>query len=113
MSKRDDVEFLADIKEAIRRINFYTKHLDFAAFLDDLKTQDAVVRNLEVIGEATKNLSEQVRLNNPQIPWKSLAGVRDKLVHHYFGVSFSIVWNIIKQELPSLLDQLDNLNLSS
>lgn len=66
MSKRGDVEFLADIKEAIRRINFYTKHLDFAAFLDDLKTQDAVVRNLEVIGEATKNLSEQLHHEAPE-----------------------------------------------
>ena len=66
-----------------------------------------MVRNLEVIGEATKNISKELKDKFPQIPWKDLAGVRDKLIHHYFGVNFDIVWNMIKQELPQVLSQLE------
>ena len=107
MSKRADVEYLADAKEAVLRINAYTQDLTFEQFLEDKKTQDAVVRNLEIIGEAVKNISEESKTRFPQIPWKDLAGVRDKLIHHYFGVNFDIVWNIVKQELPDVLSQLE------
>lgn len=109
MSKRADVEYLADTKEAILRINAYTEQLSYEQFLEDKKTQDAVVRNLEIIGEAVKNISEESKSRFPQIPWKDLAGVRDKLIHHYFGVNFDIVWNIVKQELPDVLSQLEEI----
>ena len=109
MSERTDIEYLADTKEAVLRINAYTQDLTFEQFLEDKKTQDAVVRNLEVIGEAVKNISEESKSRFPQIPWKDLAGVRDKLIHHYFGVNFDIVWNIVKQELPELLSQLEEI----
>jgi uncharacterized protein with HEPN domain len=77
--------------------------------LEDKKTQDAVVRNLEIIGEAEKNISEELKGKFPQIRWKELAGVRDKLIHHYFGVNFDIVWNIIQDELPDVLSQLEEI----
>jgi len=109
MSERADVEFLADTKEAVLRINAYTQDLSYEQFLEDKKTQDAVVRNLEIIGEAAKNISEELKKKYPQIRWKDLAGVRDKLIHHYFGVNFDIVWNIVKQELPELLSQLEEI----
>ena len=109
MSERADVEFLADTKEAVLRINAYTQDLSYEQFLEDKKTQDAVVRNLEIIGEAAKNISEELKKKYPQIRWKELAGVRDKLIHHYFGVNFDIVWNIVKQELPELLSQLEEI----
>jgi len=109
MSERADVEFLADTKEAVLRINAYTGDLSYEQFLEDKKTQDAVVRNLEIIGEAAKNISEELKKKYPQIRWKDLAGVRDKLIHHYFGVNFDIVWNIVKQELPELLSQLEEI----
>ena len=109
MSERADVEFLADTKEAVLRINAYTQDLSYEQFLEDKKTQDAVVRNLEIIGEAAKNISEELKKKYPQMRWKDLAGVRDKLIHHYFGVNFDIVWNIVKQELPDVLSQLEEI----
>ena len=109
MSERADIEFLEDTKEAVLRINAYTENLSYEQFLEDKKTQDAVVRNLEIIGEAAKNISEELKKKFPQIRWKDLAGVRDKLIHHYFGVNFDIVWNIVKQELPELLSQLEEI----
>jgi len=74
MSRRADIDFLSDSKEAIRRINVYIENLSYAEFLEDIKTQDAVVRNLETIGEATKNISEELKNKYPQIRWKDLAG---------------------------------------
>jgi uncharacterized protein with HEPN domain len=83
--------------------------LSYEEFLNDIKTQDAVVRNLEIIGEAIKNISKGLKKKYPQIPWKDLSGVRDKLIHHYFGVNLDIVWNIVKEELPEVLLQLEEI----
>jgi uncharacterized protein with HEPN domain len=106
MSKRGNIEFLNDIHEATQRIEFYIQNIDYDTFLEDTKTQDAVVRNLEIIGEAIKNLSEDFKGKYLHIPWKDLAGVRDKLIHHYFGVNLEIVWTIIKDDLPPLKDEI-------
>ncbi len=103
MSKRRDQDCLSDICEAIQRIAAYTMEMTYEDFLADPKTQDAVVRNLETIGEATKNLSIQWRKTHSQIQWKDLAGMRDKMIHHYFGLNYEIVWTIIEEELPQLL----------
>jgi len=109
MSKRRDQDYLSDIREAIQRIAAYTAGMTFEQFLKDTKTQDAVVRNIEVIGEATKNLSSRLRKTYPQIPWKDLAGVRDKMIHHYFGINYEIVWTIAEEELPDLLPHIEDL----
>ncbi len=109
MSKRADTDFLNDSKEAILRINVYVENLSYEEFLNDIKTQDAVVRNLEIIGEAIKNISEELKDKYPRVPWKDLAGVRDKLIHHYFGVNLDIVWNIVKEELPGIILQLEEI----
>jgi uncharacterized protein with HEPN domain len=85
MSERTDRDFLSDIQEGIRRIAAYTIGMTYEAFLMHTKTQDAVIRNLEIIGEATKNLSEELRTKYSDIPWKSMAGVRDRLIHHSCG----------------------------
>jgi uncharacterized protein with HEPN domain len=71
-------------------------------FLRDRKTQDAVIRNLEVVGEAVKNLSQQFRDQHPQVPWKRVAGMRDLLIHRYFGVKLETVWEVVTTELPGL-----------
>jgi uncharacterized protein with HEPN domain len=105
----DKKAFLKDILEATRRIKIYTENMEYASFLKDLKTQDAVVRNLEIIGEATKKISEQVRLQAPQIPWKNIARLRDRLIHHYFGVNLDIVWNIVKNDLAGLIDAVETM----
>lgn len=109
MSKRGDMEFLRDIREAIKRIEGYIEEMDYEEFLQDIKTQDAVVRNIEVIGEATKNISNELKGKYPQVPWKELAGVRDKLIHHYFGVNYDIVWTIVKEELPEIIFQIEEI----
>ncbi|MCC7355982.1 MAG: DUF86 domain-containing protein [Anaerolineae bacterium] len=109
MSKRRDADYLNDVREAMERIAIYTSGLTYDQFMADTKTQDAIVRNLEVIGEATKKLSSSLRDSYPQIPWKNLAGVRDKLIHDYFGVNYEIVWTIAQKELPTLLSQIESL----
>ena len=111
MSNRGDPAFLADIIESIRRITIYIEDLGYETYLTDTKTQDAIVRNLEIIGEAVKNISDDLKLKHDDIPWKGLAGVRDKLIHHYFGVNFDIVWNIITEELPQITEKLDNISI--
>ncbi len=109
MSSRGDREFLEDIAEAIRRATEYSHDLRYDDFVADLKTQDAVLRTLEVIGEATKRLSETMRRQNPGVPWKNMAGVRDKLVHDYFGVNLDIVWQIVHEELPEVATNIEQI----
>ena len=108
MSKaRRDRDFLLDIEDAIGRIINYTAGMNWEGYLRDNKTQDAVVRNLEVIGEATKSLSINFREQHPDIPWRDMAGTRDRLTHNYFGVNQEIVWQIIEQDLPGLTSQIE------
>jgi len=110
MSKRKDAELLEDIKEAIKRIEIYTQKIEYKKFLKDTKTQDAVVRNLEIIGEAVKNISKELKKKFFQIPWKELAGLRDRLIHKYFGVNYEVVWTIIRDELPEISLKIDKIN---
>ena len=110
MSKRMDSDLLNDIQEAIRRIIDYIAGMTYETFLADIKTQDAVIRNLEIIGEATKNLSERLRLKNPHIPWKNMSSVRNRLIHHYFGVNLDIVWQIVTVELPEVASELNKIS---
>jgi len=109
MSERADIEFANDILEAIQRISRYLGNLSYDDFLKDTKTQDAVIRNIEIIGEAAKGVTEELRAKYPHIPWKSMAGMRDRLIHHYFGVNLDIVWQVISEELPSLTPELSQI----
>ena len=106
MSRRSDKDLIADMLEAINRAVSYCAELDYAAFLQDTKTQDAVVRNIEILGEAAKNVSANLRERHREIPWKSVAGMRNRLVHDYFGVNWDIVWGVLVRDLPALSDQL-------
>jgi uncharacterized protein with HEPN domain len=109
MSERTDRDFVSDIQEAIRRVMAYTSGMTYEAFLTDTKTQDAVIRNIEIIGEAVKNLSEELRAKRADIPWKGMTGIRDKLIHHYFGVNLDIVWQVVTSDLPPVLAPLAEL----
>lgn len=109
MSERADRDFLSDIQECTRRIHDYTASMTYEAFLADMKTQDAVIRNLEIVVEATENLSAELREQHPEVPWKAMAGVRDRLIHDYFGVNLDIVWQIVAGELPQLVMQIDKI----
>jgi uncharacterized protein with HEPN domain len=95
--------FLADVVEAGERALAYTEGLTYDQFLQDPKTQDAVIRNVEIIGEAVKSIPEDVRLQAPDIPWTSIARMRDKLIHHYFGVNLDVVWAVVCENVPVLL----------
>ena len=107
--KRRDTDFIGDIQEAMEMSALYTKGLTYSKFFDDRKTQDAVVRNLEVIGEASKNISSAFKTKYPDVPWKTLAGLRDKLIHFCFGIDYKIVWSVVKKELPQLRKQIRHI----
>lgn len=109
MSKRSDFDLLLDIQEAIKRILEYGQEMSSIKFMEDIKTQDAVVRNLEIIGEASKNISSDLKNKYHKIAWSDLAKVRDKLIHHYFGVNLDIVWDIIEESLPQLSRQVQEI----
>jgi len=92
MSERDAKALLQDMLEAGRRILVYTGGQNYAAFKKDFKTQDAVLRNLEILGEAAKHIPDEVSAQYPDLPWREMAGTGDRLIHHYFGVNLDVVW---------------------
>jgi uncharacterized protein with HEPN domain len=109
MSKRTDADLVEDIVEAITRIERYTAGLTLRAFLVDTKTQDATVRNLEIIGEAAKGLSSSFKKKHKVVPWQEIAGMRDRLIHDYAGVNWDIVWDVLQTKLPELRSHLEML----
>ncbi len=110
MSKRKDTAVIQDIKESLNRIISYTSKMEYKDFVQDYKTQDAVVRNIEILGEAAKLLSDDMKEKYQDIPWKDIAGTRDKLIHDYFGVNIDIVWDIAKNEIPLLYTKINDIN---
>ena len=99
---RDHRLYLDDILEAIDKILLYIARMDFSQFVADPKTVDAVVHNLAVIGEASRNRPDNVKEAAPPVEWKKIVALRNILVHEYFGVSKEVVWDIVKNKLPTL-----------
>ena len=98
---KDDRIYLLHVRDAIQHILEYTTS-GKESFFADRKTQDAVVRNLEIIGEATKRASQSLKESHPDISWKPIAGMRDKLIHDYFGINLQLVWDVVERDLPAL-----------
>jgi len=103
-----DRVYLLHVRDAIRRIAEYTAQGRDAFFASPI-IQDAVVRNLEVIGEAVKNLSEATKAGRSEVAWKQIAGMRDKLIHEYFGVNLHLVWEVVERDLPQLRLAVESL----
>ena len=100
--KRDCRIYLKDILDAFRNAQQFVKGLSYQQFSTNRKTISAVVRELEIVGEATKQLPASITKKYPQIPWSDMAGMRDKLIHFYFGVDMEIVWETVKVRIPQL-----------
>ncbi len=98
---KDASVYLKHIQDAIARIESYTAQ-GRKAFFGNTMVQDAVIRNLEVIGEAVKQLPEDLRERYPHIPWRSITALRNVLIHEYFGVDLEIVWRVVQKRLPTL-----------
>lgn len=105
---KDDRVYLLHIQDAIEQISQYTAE-GKDVFLGDRKTQDAVVRNLEIIGEAVKQLSPALRAKHADVPWKRIAGMRDKMIHDYFGVDWQLVWEVVERELHALAEKVRSI----
>ncbi len=109
MSKRDAAILLDDIRISLGKIARYTVGMSREVFLDDEKTVDAVVRNLEIIGEAVKQLPDNFKAAHPEVPWAQIAGLRNRIVHDYAGVDLEIIWQIMQASLPDLESKIRGL----
>lgn len=106
---RDYRLYLKDILAAMESIEAFVAGMDLDAFRADDKTASAVVRKFEIIGEAAKGVPDEVRRSYPQVPWKEMAGMRDRPIHVYFGVDYQLVWMTIKERLPQVKPQIQEI----
>jgi uncharacterized protein with HEPN domain len=104
--QRDARTYLDDIVEACDKVSRYTAAMTLDAFRTDEKTVDAVVRNLEVIGEAAKKVPDDLRSQLPDVDWQRIAGLRDVLIHQYFGIDLEIVWDVVRTKVPLLRERV-------
>ncbi len=109
MYKRGDREFVLDMLIACRKILEYTEGMRFEDFLRDERTIDAVVRNLEILGEASKKVSPELKEKYPEIEWSIIARTRDKLIHFYFGVDVGVLWATVRDDIPELERKLEGV----
>ncbi len=107
--RREYVDFLEDIRDAALKAQQFVAGLDYEAFAADEKTAYAVVRALEIIGEAAKRIPQDVRDQTSSIPWRAMAGIRDKLIHDYTSVNLQVVWQTVIDDLPNLAPHIDQL----
>lgn len=103
---KEDLVFIEHILDSINAIEEFSKNINKEKLESDRLKQSAIVREIEIIGEAVKHISINLKNNHPEVEWKEIAGTRDKMIHHYFGVDLDIVWNIVKINLPELKSKM-------
>lgn len=106
---REYVDYLQDMLDNSRLAIGFVKGMDYASFTQDNKTVYAVIRAVEVIGEAATNVPDEIRSKYPSLPWRDIRGMRNKLVHQYFGINMEVVWKTIQEDLPFIVNELDNI----
>lgn len=110
MSEKRPVSLLLfDIFESIEKIEEYTRGMTFDQLMEDERTKDAIVRNIQIIGEASKHIPEDLVTMHPEVDWKGITGVRDIVTHRYFRIDWHLLWTSIREELPPLKGQIKNL----
>ena len=107
--KREYGDYLRDILDAISKIEKFVRGMDFQDYQKDDKTIFATIRALGIIGEAIKKVPDSMKIHHKRIPWKDISGMRDKLVHEYFGINDKVVWNTIKEDLPELKEAVEKI----
>jgi len=105
---RDVLDFMLDIRDSISDIRNFIQSMTYADFSEDRKTINAVIRSLEIIGEAAKKIPPDIRQKYPHVPWREIAGMRDKLIHEYFGIDLSIIWETVQHDFSDLENAVEN-----
>ena len=103
---KEPIIFIEHILENIEDIENFTENVDKNDFLENKEKQNAVIRSLEIIGEAVKSIPQKIKIKYKSIPWKEIAGTRDKIIHHYFGVDLELVWKIVQENISNLKGQI-------
>ena len=109
MKTRDYRDYLQDILDAINDIESFIDDMTYEEFIKDRKTLNAVVRSVEIIGEASKNIPESMKAKNKELPWKQMSGMRDKLIHAYFGIDTETLWKAVKENIPPLKQSIKKI----
>lgn len=107
--QREPKVYLEDIYTAVLKIEAYTDGISYDDFVENDLVADAVIKNILVIGEASKNIPEQIRQEHPQIEWRKMAGMRDMMIHGYFSINYRIVWDVVQNKIPNLKTQIQKL----
>ncbi len=107
--KKDSLVFIKHIRDSIYEVESFTENVSEKRFLHEKLIQNAVIRSVEVIGEAVKNLPIDFRKKYIEVSWSKIAGMRDKIIHHYFGVDLNRIWNVVKYDIPKLKIQIENI----
>ena len=107
--KKDPLVFIKHIRDSINEIDSFTKNVSKDKFIEEKLIQNAVIRSIEVVGEAVKNLPKDFKSKYKVIPWNKIAGMRDKIIHNYFGIDLETVWKVVKESIPELKNNIKNI----